>query len=137
MLSQKEIKLIEEKSTFAGDLILKMAKNKQSFSSFIKRKDNKDFFLCFEQSFLMIPMNKSHTIFFENNGENLSRKNDYDLSVILEQKYRKKNCINVYIKNNVVFIIIQSKSLSDLKDMFFYTWSNIMKNNPYLKYFGK
>ena len=42
-----------------------------------------------------------------------------------------------YIKNNVIFIILQSKSLSDLKDMFFYTWPNIMKNNPYLKYFGK
>ena len=134
MLSQKEIKLIEEKSTFAGDQI---GKGKTSFGSIIKKKKQNEFFSCFEQSFLMIPMNKLHTIFFENNGENLSRKNDYDLSVILEQKYGKKNCINVYIKNNVIFIIIQSKSLSDLKDMFFYTWPNIMKNNPYLKYFGK
>ena len=137
MLSQREIKLIEEKSTFAGDLILKMAKNKQSFSSFIKRKDKDDFFLCFEQSFLMIPMNKSHTIFFENNREELNKINDYDLSVILEQKYGKKNCINVKIKNHIIYIIIQSKSQSDLKDMFFYTWPNIMKNNPYLKTFGK
>ena len=134
MLTQKEINIIENHSIHIGDLILKMSEGKQSFGSFVKNKNYEinDIFPYFEQSFWAIPMNKEQTIVFENNNINLSKLNDYDVSVIFIHKFKKYNDVKINIKNNLVYIIVESKTKEDLKDMLFYVWTNLMKNNKYI-----
>jgi len=134
MLTQKEIDIIEKHSIHIGDLILKMSKGKQSFGSFVKNKNCEinDIFPYFEQSFWAIPMNKEQTIVFENNNINLSKLNNYDISVVFIHKFKKYNDVKINIKNNLVYIIVESKTKEDLKDMLFYVWTNLMKNNKYI-----
>jgi len=137
-------KEIYEQSKTIGRKIVELGKNKKSFGSFVdieNIKDNKeimDVFPWCEQGFWSLPMSEDLSIRFENCHEDLSKINNYEMSLLFKHQFGDiDKLIFEHKENNIYYIIIQSESIESLKENYIDITSGFCQDNPYVKIYNK
>lgn len=130
---------IYEKSVKIGKELVRLAKNKKTFGSFVDSNyphTVKDVFPWVEQGLWSMPMGEDFfNQRFENNHEDLSKINDYDLSIIF--MYQNGDCNDLYLKkrsNNIYECVVQTLSDDEFTHKFYGdVASGFCQENPYVR----